>query len=254
MNQAGEPGHDDYGLPRVEIEIPDDARELYRDVQAYHRELRALRRHERSLKWRAPFRRTGLVMPLVAGCLILAMFSALVLTMFSSKPYGSSLTGHTRASSAAGNGGPIASATSAPAVSAAPSQTAGARLPGQAISVAGKQVALRTLTSAALLIVPPRCGCITAVRQMLAQARSAGIPVYLIGSGATLAELSRLAAASSAGAALVATDSRNVLTSAYQPAGLTVLLVDSRGAVTVRPRLRPGFRLERQLQLLRPAG
>ena len=44
MNAGGDQGRDDYGLPPVDIEIPDDARELARDVQAYHRELRSRRR------------------------------------------------------------------------------------------------------------------------------------------------------------------------------------------------------------------
>ena len=41
MSFASEPGRDDNGLPPVNIEIPDDARELARDVLAYHREQRA---------------------------------------------------------------------------------------------------------------------------------------------------------------------------------------------------------------------
>ena len=86
MNQGGDTGHDDYGLPRVDIQIPDDARELDRDVQAYHRELRALRRHERSMRWRAPLRRSGMIVPLIAGCLVLAMVAGMVLTMFSANP------------------------------------------------------------------------------------------------------------------------------------------------------------------------
>ena len=86
MNQGGEPAHDDYGLPRVDIEIPDDARELDRDVQAYHRELRALRRIERSNRWRAPLRKSGMLVPLIAGCLVLAMIGGMVLTMFSANP------------------------------------------------------------------------------------------------------------------------------------------------------------------------
>ena len=44
MNPGSDPDRDDFGLPPVDIVIPDDARELDRDVQAYQRELRALRR------------------------------------------------------------------------------------------------------------------------------------------------------------------------------------------------------------------
>ena len=38
MNPGGESGWDE---PPLDIQIPDDARELERDVLAYHRELRA---------------------------------------------------------------------------------------------------------------------------------------------------------------------------------------------------------------------
>ena len=42
VNLGGEPERDDSGLPPVDIVVPDDARELERDVQAYRREQRAL--------------------------------------------------------------------------------------------------------------------------------------------------------------------------------------------------------------------
>src|SRR5258708_5879402 len=87
VNQGGEQGHDDYGLPPVDIEIPDDARELYRDVQAYHRELPALRRQERSIRWRAPFRRSGVAIPLLAGCLIAALVAVMLSAMFTQNRY-----------------------------------------------------------------------------------------------------------------------------------------------------------------------
>jgi len=70
VNLGGEPERDDFGLPPVDIEIPDDARELDRDVQAYHREQRALRRHLRRRRLRGPLSSDGMVMPLLAGCLV----------------------------------------------------------------------------------------------------------------------------------------------------------------------------------------
>ena len=48
MDVGGDPGRDDYGLPPIDVVIPDDARELDRDVQAYQRELRAQRRRQRA--------------------------------------------------------------------------------------------------------------------------------------------------------------------------------------------------------------
>ena len=69
MNIGGDPGRDDYGLPPVDIEVPDDARELEREVQAYHRELRALRWRRRTRWLVVPLGRDGMVLPLLAGCL-----------------------------------------------------------------------------------------------------------------------------------------------------------------------------------------
>src|SRR5215469_2653751 len=180
VNQGGEPGHDDYGLPRVDIQVPDDARELYRDFQAYHRELRAIRRQERSRRWRAPLRRSGLGIPLIAGCLVVAMIAGMVLTMFSASPYFSGTAGrnpgpltarHAGTSAAAGNATASANAPAPPAGSL--SQTMGVRLPVRRIRVAGKPVTLSALTSTALAIIPAGCGCATAIRRLVAQARAA---------------------------------------------------------------------------------
>lgn len=276
MNQGGEQGHDDYGLPPIDIEIPDDARELYRDVQAYHRELRALRRHERSLRWRAPFRRSGVAIPLLAGCLIAALVAVMISAMFTQNPYLNQVAGGSSTPSA-GSGGPgrspaagVSSANpqaspsdaltrQAPTRQAPTSLATPARghLPGKAINVAGKQVPLRTVISAALAIVPANCDCKAAIGQLLEQAESAGVIVYLVGPrGSKVADLDRLVtpAARRARSARVATDYQNVLTSAYPPVGLTVLLVDSHGLVTVASRLGPNLMLAEQLQRLRQSG
>lgn len=267
MNQGGDQGHDDYGLPPVDVEIPDDARELYRDVQAYHRELRALRRHERSLRWRAPFRRSGIAIPLLAGCLIAALVVVMISAMFTQNPYfARPLPG--RQSSApptsGGSAGSSRTSTSSGNPTASPSgrrtgtaRSSATRLPGKTITVAGRPVPLRTLISAVLAIVPADCNCAAAVRQLLEQAQSVGVIVYLIGPrGAKIASLDRLVTASArkSKTTRVATDYDNVLTSAYPAIGFTVLLVDSRGLVTVDSRLGPNLMLTKQLQSLRSAG
>src|SRR5215469_14719820 len=152
VNQGGEQGHDDYGLPPVDIEIPDDARELYRDIQAYHRELRALRRHERSMRWRAPFRRSGVALPLLAGCLIAALVAVMVSAMFTANPNFIGASRGRPSSSSAGSGGAGRSATSSSSPKTSPSSVltgpaslARGRLAGKTITVAGKQVPLRTV-------------------------------------------------------------------------------------------------------------
>src|SRR6516165_11796412 len=82
VNTGGDPGRDDYGLPPVDIEVPDDARELERDVHAYHRELRSRRRRLLARRLTGPLARDGMVLPLLAGCLALTLLAATLLTVF----------------------------------------------------------------------------------------------------------------------------------------------------------------------------
>src|SRR5215469_6258971 len=82
VNPGGEPERNDTGLPPVDIEIPDDARELDRDVQAYRRELRATRRSERRGRWHRSLGKDGVALPLLACCLILALITGTLLTVF----------------------------------------------------------------------------------------------------------------------------------------------------------------------------
>src|ERR1700745_3118827 len=82
VNAGGDQGRDDYGLPPVDIEGPDDARELARDVLAYHRELRGLGRRRLAKRFYGPLTRDGMVLPLLAGCLALTLLAATLLTVF----------------------------------------------------------------------------------------------------------------------------------------------------------------------------
>src|SRR5579859_3920003 len=260
VNHGGEPGRDDNGLPRVDIQIPDDARELYRDVQAYHRELRALRRQERSRRWRAPLHRTGLVVPVIAGCLILAMIAGMILTMFSANPYFGRIAGPATNAAAARNpsassAGPARATELTPATSAA----AGARtlrLPAKTIIVLPhKRVPLQGLTATALAIIPAKCRCAAAVRRLLAQATSADVTVYLVGiSRSSVTELNSLAPASARRTAVLAIDAGNALNSTFQPRGLEILLVDSTGTVKVRSGLKAGFHIAGTLKSLKQPG
>lgn len=243
MNKGGEPERDDYGLPPVDIDVPDDARELDADVQAYHRELRALRRQARSLRWRLRgsgqmLQRTGLVMPLIAGCLVLAMLSGMVLTMFTANSYFN--RGGRPASPGSGR------RSNSPAASLPP----GVQLPSELISVNGSTpVVLSDLTRVALAVIPPHCGCDTVVRALLQQAGSAGLVVYLVGAPGSRAQIRRLASASQASLVWSATEVKGRLLPKY-PRGLTVLLVDSQGNATKIIGLQQGFRLERRLALI----
>jgi hypothetical protein len=262
VNLGGEPERDDFGLPPVDIEVPDDARELDRDVQAYRRELRALRRRQRRLRLHAPFTRDGVVLPLLASCLVLALIAGTLLTVFTAGPGEVNLPGHGRSA------GPAAGASSRPARTT-PSQSAGTtsalpadspaavlapgKLPASVIEVGGRKVQLRDLPPVVLALVPAACDkCTAAVRELVTQAAAAQLTVYLVGSGGQLAATRRLAAQAQAqGKAIAAQDASGVLRRAYPPAGLTALLVHSDGTVAVARFLGPALELSRQLRALR---
>ena len=89
MNPGGGSGWDE---PPLDIQIPDDARELDRDVLAYHRELRAQRRRHRlrrlagPLKPFAPFAAHGSVMPLLASILAVCLVAGAMLSVATFSP------------------------------------------------------------------------------------------------------------------------------------------------------------------------
>jgi hypothetical protein len=89
VNPGGGSGWDE---PPLDIQIPDDARELDRDVLAYHRELRAQRRRHRlrrlagPLKPFAPFAAHGSVIPLLASILAVCLVAGAMLSVATFSP------------------------------------------------------------------------------------------------------------------------------------------------------------------------
>ena len=226
MNPGSDPNRDDFGLPPVDVVIPDDARELDRDVQAYLRELRALRRRERVSRLRGPLARDGMVLPLLAGCLILALVTSTLLIMFAADQTGMpELPGHAGTNSAA----PRHPAAGQPAVG-----KIGGPLPSGQVVIGGKTVSLRTVTAAKaamLTLIPPDCACASLLRQLGTRATQAHVAVYLVGTGAIMPQVSQLAARAGQSPARVADDTGDVLGTAYRHPGLTAILVRPDGAV-----------------------
>jgi hypothetical protein len=130
--------------PPLDIQIPDDARELERDVLAYRRELRAKRRRSRLRRLASPFAGQGTIMPLLASILAVCLVAGAMLSVatFSpavapadrhrpaataSVPQGASTRSTARASGSA-SPGPSASAgtarTASPSAKSNPSSTA----------------------------------------------------------------------------------------------------------------------------------
>ena len=83
MDPGGGSGWDE---PPLDIQIPDDARELEREVLAYRRELRAKRRRDRLRRLAGPFAGRGTVMPLLASILAVCLVAGAMLSVATFSP------------------------------------------------------------------------------------------------------------------------------------------------------------------------
>jgi hypothetical protein len=183
VSPASEPGRDDNGLPPVDVEIPDDARELDRDVQAYRRELRATRRQERRTRWHRSLGRDGIVVPLLSCCLILALIAGTLLTVFTVKSE-QGLTGMPGSGANSALAGPGQGVPQI--VSARP-------LPRTDITVDGAEhVRLDRLSQAMLVLVPPGCDCGSTLAWLADVVVSAHATAYVIYNQQTRAEVRHL--------------------------------------------------------------
>jgi hypothetical protein len=90
--------------PPLDIQIPDDARELERDVLAYHRELRARRRRHRLRRLTSPFAGQGTVMPLLASILAVCLVAGAMLSVATFSPSTSPETHHRPSATASASG------------------------------------------------------------------------------------------------------------------------------------------------------
>jgi hypothetical protein len=112
VNPGGGSGWDE---PPLDIQIPDDARELDRDVLAYHRELRAKRRRNRLRRLAGPFAGHGSVMPLLASILAVCLVAGAMLSVATFSPATSPAEHTPRPTTAASTVRPTPSRSSAPA-------------------------------------------------------------------------------------------------------------------------------------------
>jgi hypothetical protein len=239
---ASEPGRDDGNLPPVNVVIPDDARELDRDVLAYRREMRARRRRQRFLRLFQPFRTPefgghAAVIPLIAICLAVCLVGGALLSVATMSP----------ASAPTLNGG----RGTAQSVLPAGELTA---LPAGSVQVAGRTVAARSLVSSVIALVPAGCDCGLGLQRLAGQAIDADVKVYFAAGGAELADLAGLTVRYGDGTAVAVADSASVLTAAYRPVGLTVLLVFKNASVKVLRNLPADFQLTAALRELGQAG
>jgi hypothetical protein len=225
---ASEPGRDDSNLPPVNIVVPDDARELARDVLAYHREMRARRRRQRLTRLFSPFGRQefgghAAILPLIATIVALAMLAGAMLSVITISP---------------------ASAPTVPATaetSGVPNlQSKPISLPTGTVRVGapdGRIVPTRTLVNSLLALVPANCQCGTALRSLAVQAAVRHLGLYFVASGAAMPQLRELTVRYGDGAAKAVYDTGDVLGAASHAVGLTVLVVGGDATADVSRNL-----------------
>jgi hypothetical protein len=253
VNLGGDPERDDYGLPPVDVVIPDDARELDRDVQAYQRELRAMRRRRRASWLRGPMTRDGMVLPLLAGCLVLALITSTLLIMFAADQTGMPAGAPPARTSAAP---PVANQRPATVRRRPAAGQIGGLLPVASIVIDGRTVDVRTTAKPSVLaLIPLPCPCVSALRRLRAQAAAAHVTLYLVAAGGDVKQVESLAAQAGQSSARVGDDADNVLGRSYNQRGLTAILVSRGGSVaSVELNLSPGLSLESSMRALGSAG
>ena len=241
MSFASEPERDDGSLPPVNIVIPDDARELDRDVLAYHRELRARRRRQRLLRLLRPFNRPGLggptaIVPLIALCLALALVGGALLSVVTMNP------------------AEAPTVTSTPTAAQAGQPAGLTALPTGNVLIEGQAEPVRSLVRSALALVPADCACVQQWNRLEGQAVAANVLLYFVATGATRQQRAGEAGQYLYGRAVAADDADGVLANAYRPDGLTVLLVYSDAKAEVHRNLGTAFQLEPELTRLKSAS
>ncbi len=218
MSPGSDPDRDDTGLPPVDIEIPDDARELDRDVQAYHREQRALRRNRRSRRMHGVLSRDSMVVPLLICCLVFALISGTLLTLFTATSIDQGMPGQ-----------------STPGALPAPVMREAPGLAGDAVIVSGSRRELRSLGPAVLLMVPARCSCTAQATELANLARVDGVDDYLLYTGRSSVQAQRLAVELGHDIVLARDVTGRLDNNTY--IGLTAFVVTARGSVSYFQRL-----------------
>lgn len=247
----GAPDPDDYGLPRVDVVIPDDARELDADVLAYHREERRRRRRERLAGLARPLTRFGVAVPIIAGALLVALVSGMLMTVFGPRP------------------GPRPTpARLAPVPSASPGRIGGLLPDGHVYQVARERTRalLRAQRPGVIALLPPGYRCQKVVAELAARTRDHRLHFWLVADRrpvtgrepVTIKGLRACAGTAHGGTPQLLDDPDTLLATAYAPAsgtasrGLTAVFVRPDGVVTaVLQDPKRGQELTRQVEALR---
>ncbi|CNE05049.1 Uncharacterised protein [Mycobacterium tuberculosis] len=231
---GGDSEPDDYGLPPIDVVVPDDARELERDMAAYHREERRRRRRRRLRRLVHPVTRFGVAIPIIAGALLVALLSGVLMTAFGPRPVPRP-TG----------------AQLAPRPSASPGKVGGL-LPDREVDIVAdgrSATPLRDLRPSVIGIVPPGYECEDVVAELAGKTRLYRLNFWLVADprpagdrkSTSVKDLRACAGTAHDGMPMILEDRDGVLAGAYAPApgtpgptgsGLTAVFVQPDGVVT----------------------
>lgn len=234
------------------LQVPDDARELDRDAEAWRREERWRRRRERlqrltllSLplprRWRANREsrgKRGVAVPVIALIVVaIGLFSATA-TLVTTRA-----TPPTRP--------PVPLKLAAPTAQVG---KIGGLLPDATLTADTGATSARDLRPGVVGIIPTDCKCGSAVDALARRAAASALPLYLIGSPAQRADLDKLLAVSPPNVhALI--DPDGAFAAAYAPVGLTVVPVHADGVTAAVIRdFKPQTSLGPVLASLKEAG
>jgi hypothetical protein len=205
------------GIPAgAHVVVPDDARELARDIAAWRREERWKRRRrvfERMLGGRAASTR-ALSAPIIITLMIAAALLGATLIFPGRTPEHSPTA-------------PV------PLVLAAPSSapgTVGGLVPDDALVGQTGTTTARALRPALLVVTQSECACGAALTHLATEAADNGLTIYLIGSQTRQAELNALAGSASV-AVRVMVDQDSAITTTFAKGALTVVAVHADGVI-----------------------
>ncbi|HEY5201596.1 MAG TPA: hypothetical protein VIJ31_11900 [Acidothermaceae bacterium] len=219
------------GIPAgAHVVVPDDARELARDIAAWRREERWKRRRrvfERMLGGGATSTHGGGATSTHGGRTTRALSAPIIITlMIAAALLGATLIFPGRTPEHQPTA-PVPLVLAAP--TAAPG-TVGGLVPDDALVGQTGATTARALRPALLAVTQHECACAAALTRLAAEAADNGLTIYLIGSQAQQSELNALAGNMSV-AVRVMVDKDSAITAAFAKGTLTVVAVHADGVI-----------------------
>jgi hypothetical protein len=216
------------------VVVPDDARALQPEIDAYRRELRQAARRRRVQRITGSGAWRSFALPLLVAGTAIAVASVVFLVL---------TFGATRSR-------PPQPRALAPTASA-PIGSVGGLLPDVSVRVGARHESIRNLRPALVTTVPVPCECTDLMQSLAAQAAEAGVPLVVVAPTAQDAEIDALPGRVHGGRLVPAFDSAGALAHTYSASGVTALVVAADGVVTfVQKDVTVDQRLEFPLQLM----